>query len=178
MHYAGSCSITSSVSARKSNLYYCTTPKHFRFRLCNSICTSKQWSPEQDPVRLQTLQATAKTKIDERDAEALELKYSCYPSTRPPGWVDSTQPLIDTDDNNEYGHNDHDDDCDNDYYNASGFQQGPQHLSQHFQQHLLHTESGPNPDLNNLFGHSKMERLEAKSELLQQKRRRGRPRKA
>ena len=103
---------------------------------------------------------------DDRDAEALELKYSCYPSTRPPGWVDSIQPLIDTDDNNEYGHNDQDDDCDHDFYNASGFQQGPQHLSQHFEQHLLQTVRSPNPDLNVLFGHSQMERLQAKSALL------------
>ena len=151
----------------------------FNCSLCNTICTSKQWSPEQDPVRLHGLQTTAQEKIEARDAQALELKFTCYPTTRPPGWEPTTQPQIDTDDENDLHQHEHEGDTDYDHYNASvnNNSGARDNLSQHFQDHLLQAEARPNPGLNVMFGHSQMERLSAKSALLQQRRRRGRPRK-
>ena len=142
------------------------------------MCTSKQWSPELDPIKLQLLQATAQEKIDARDAEALQLKYSCYPSTRPLGWVPTTQPMIETDEDNDFDNDNNDEDLD--YYNAADGQQNhpKTQLSQHFEQHLLQTEAGPNPMLNVMFGNTTTEQLQSRSGLLQQKKRRGRPRKS
>ena len=147
------------------------------FSLCNTVCTTKQWSPETDPVRLDMLQHTAREKIEARDAQALELKYACYPSTRPQGWAPATQQLIDTDEDAENNINDDDDD----YYNAYGDQNHgsvPTQLSQHFQEHLAKSEAANNPPLNSLFGQSLMERVNARAALLQERRRPGRPKKA
>ena len=147
--------------------------------MCNSVCSSKQWSPELDPIRLQVLQTTAQDKIDARDAQALELKYTCYPSTRPQGWAPTTQPLIDTDDNDDRRVSELEDDCDYDGYNASNNQHfsSNNQLSQHFQEELKQSEAAPNPALDIMFGKSTTERLNYRSELLQQSQRRGRRRK-
>ena len=142
------------------------------------MCSSKQWSPEVDQVRLQVLLTSAKDKIEARNAQALELKYACYPTTRPLGWAPASHPLIDTDDDQDHQDEDNDD-GDNDYYNAFDEQRqsSVQPLSQHFEEHLLQCEGGQNPSLNVLFGQSTVERLKARSNLLQQRRGRGRPRK-
>ena len=149
------------------------------FRLCNSVCSSKQWSPEFDPIRLQVLQTAAQDKLDARDAQALELKYTCYPSTRPQGWAPTTQPLIDTDDDNDLRVSECEDDCDYDGYNAANSQQSSSNnqFSQQFQEHLQETQSLPNPALDVMFGKTTMERVKCRAALLQQHQRRGRRRK-
>ena len=159
-----------SASVRAFFLIYLFLSYSFN-SLCNSVCTSKQWSPELDPIRLQVLQATARDKIEARNAQALELKYACYPSTRPHGWAPATQPLIDTDGENNGNALDDDDD---DYYNAFGDQQqrSVPPLSQHFEEHLLQAGGGNNPSLEVLFGQSTVERLKARSNLLQEQQRR------
>ena len=138
------------------------------------MCTTKQWSPELDPVRLQTLQTAARERIDARDAQALEMKYACYPTTRPAGWAPTTQPLIETDDEK----NDELDDNDDDYYNAYDNNRQPSFppLSQHFQDQLNQADTGPG--LQVMFGQAQMERIKLRSALLEQRPQRGRPRKA
>ena len=149
----------------------------FFISLCNTVCSTKQWSPELDPVRLQILQTNAQEKIEARDAQALEMKHACYPTTRPPGWAPTTQPLIETD---VEGDDIHDDDEDNDHYNAYDpeRQQTFPPLSQQFEHHLQQTEATNHTGLEVLFGQTKCNQLIARSELLKQRRPRGRPRKA
>ena len=126
-----------------------------------------------DSARLAILHNSAQTAIDERDAQANELKYLEYPSTRPHGWVPAINPDIRTDEDSD----DDIDDEDHDGYNAlnPGATDAP--LSQRFETHLQQSESGTNPALEAMFGNTKLQRLTSRSAMLQNRKPRGRPRK-
>ena len=129
------------------------------FRLCNSICKTRQWSPELNPEKLAVLEAKALQDIQIMKADAQELKFLTYPSSRPQDW----QPA----------HNEIDaDDCDDDD-NLSGIPTETQTLAHH----MLMAQSGTNPPMEALFGKSVVERIRLKSDLLA-KRKPGRPKKS
>ena len=148
------------------------------FRICNTICTSKQWSPELDLSRVDALHNSAQEKLEARDAQARELKYTCFPCTRPPGWTPQIVDDIDTG-GEGYAQGEIGDHEDSEYLHGPPVQKNLQsQLSQRFETHLQETEAGANPRLEALFGRSLVERLKARSVLLQERRPRGRPKKS
>ena len=126
--------------------------------LCNSICKTRQWSPELNPEKLAILEAKSLQDIQNQKADAQELKFLTYPSTRPNDW----QPP----------HNNIDMDDYEDANDISGVPTDTITLAHH----MSLAEGGSNPQLEALFGKGLVERIRLKSELLA-KRKPGRPKK-
>ena len=128
-------------------------------RLCNSVCSSRQWTPELDQEKLANQQAKVLQIIQDQKATAQELKFHTYPSTRPFDW-EPTQPDIESEH----------EDCE---YDNDG--DGPQ-MSQRLEHHLERADASGIPPFEALFGSALIERIKLRSAYLQS-RKRGRPRK-
>ena len=132
------------------------------YRLCNSICPTRQFSPELDLVKLNQLEGKVSAKLQERDRQARELKFETWPELAPPGWHPRSNPMIEDqqssdnfDEEDEFG----------------VLETGPKRPrgivpEEGLESALRNAEASDNPVLESMFGRTIVEKLRLKTDLL------------